>query len=541
MSSINNKNDDDIQSISSYEDQDDEKDLNVDNYTLDELIEILKLTFPISIMQIKTKVSGYVDDILNQDGIGQNMVSSREKNEYIRFFKNVENRLLDNFDKIKVLTQGNLSFKEQSDNVKNTNYKQLGTALDANHNNDNPTAIGNEKIDNITLQNSYQKRIEKELGIRDNAIVNVRIDQQRANNLHNPDIVNVNSDFVIERRQVPEQDTFNKLYPKGVINPVRKHTIKQVLSVDSVFKEQGQNTNDFIFKLNNPIKNIVSMKLVACELPNSWYSFSAVNKSNIFYIDMFNLNDGTGTFYNDTYTIEIPPGNYTPLEFVNSINNIFYNTAGPNVGPDFLAVRIDKYTGKVIIRANNLNDTDLGTSPVPFNPTSSYYSPNFAFNLRFQLDGESNRSLQQNAGWMLGFRKEEYYVDASNSYVDILNTSPGITYQAIQFSDGYYGSGINTYVFLEIDDFNKNTKSTVISGNDKFFIGDNIIARISLKSGSNTLNIDTAQDNIFKEREYFGPITLEKLRVRLIDKFNQPVEINNTNYSLSLELTQIYS
>ena len=53
--------------------------------------------------------------------------------------------------------------------------------------------------------------------------------------------------------------------------------------------------------------------------------------------------------------------------------------------------------------------------------------------------------------------------------------------------------------------------------------------------------MDNGSDLIFKQRDYFGPVTIEKLRIRLLDHFGKVLDLNNNDYSFALEFKQLYS
>lgn len=360
--------------------------------------------------------------------------------------------------------------------------------------------------------------------------------------LMTPQVIKNNESYVIKPSTFEPYETFDNKYPSGILNPTRTKTTTHTLAIDTLYRNPIYNTNDFIYQLDNPLKNVISLKASSIELPNVWYTFSDENKSNIFYIDMSGVSDGIGGFYSDSYEIVIPSGNYTPNEFISAVNNIFRNLEGPLVGPDFLALRIDPYTGKCIIRGHNPFDNDLGTSVPPYDSSgNAYYSPNLEFTLRFIVENIPDRPLYLNAGWMMGFRQPTYTVTSANTYTDVISTIPPITYTGYLESESYFGSNIFTYIFLEIDDFNNNCASTNVTTNNSDMFSKDIIAKIPLTSGSNTIIINTSEDLMFKERTYFGPINIDKLRIRLINKYGQPVAINNNNYSFTLDITQIYS
>ena len=109
-------------------------------------------------------------------------------------------------------------------------------------------------------------------------------------------------------------------------------------------------------------------------------------------------------------------------------------------------------------------------------------------------------------------------------------------------SESSYGNNISNYLFVDIDDYQKNfTPDSIISYNsNKSYLGNNILARITVNSGFNTIVIDNATDRIFKERGYFGPVRLEKFNIRILDKFGDIVDFNYNDFSLVLELQILY-
>jgi hypothetical protein len=48
-------------------------------------------------------------------------------------------------------------------------------------------------------------------------------------------------------------------------------------------------------------------------------------------------------------------------------------------------------------------------------------------------------------------------------------------------------------------------------------------------------------DYISKKREYFGPIKLEKMNIRILNRFGEVINLNQNDYSMVFEITQLYS
>jgi hypothetical protein len=151
-----------------------------------------------------------------------------------------------------------------------------------------------------------------------------------------------------------------------------------------------------------------------------------------------------------------------------------------------------------------------------------------------------NKPLYKTAGWMMGFRKETY-INKNNSYISLIDSTIPITYNLYLTSESTYGTKMDNYIFLEIDDYHNNfPTNTFISANTTSYIGKNILARIVLRSGINTIITDNASDGIFKKREYFGPIKLEKFKIRILNKYGEVINLKQNDFSFVLEIKQLY-
>jgi hypothetical protein len=155
------------------------------------------------------------------------------------------------------------------------------------------------------------------------------------------------------------------------------------------------------------------------------------------------------------------------------------------------------------------------------------------------------RPLYKNAGWTMGFYNDTYEV--TKPYVVQGRVNPLGTYEPTIYgryveSESSYGSSIVQYYFLEVDDYNRNfTTNTIVAetGNGTN-LGNNIIARIPLTTAALNINYLNPSDMIFKQRDYFGPVKIEKIHLRLVDRFGETLDIQNNDYSLAIELTTTY-
>jgi hypothetical protein len=301
---------------------------------------------------------------------------------------------------------------------------------------------------------------------------------------------------------------------QGVVNPLERRIVTKVLSIDSEFRkplhnklhnpiEQITDSNNFMFQLQTPLENVISMKLVALELPRMWYSISSKMANNSFQIYLQNTDM--------LLTIVLPDGNYTNAELITSINNYFNNTLN---GLEVLNFDINPITGKPFFYV------DVGT------PATFYYT------LLFSGSG---------FGTYLGFNNKKYKVSITDTYTNSFLQSPAVTY--IGYVTGESSCGlVDNYIFLLVNDFNYNHDTNIISSQThNGFIGDNVLGRVTLNVSPDNLLINNPSDKIFKTREYFGPVRIRQLEIKLINKYNKIIDLLNNNFSLALEFQILYS
>ena len=412
--------------------------------------------------------------------------------------------------------------------------------------------ITNYKISDLEsffkLPPNYTEEIvkEREEAIRSQILKSDELSKDNKNNittfLNKARQVLINKQApVIKHEDPPIIHTKQEEFIPSELNPLEKRTTTKTLCIDTLFRENHSKTKstDFIYKLPVYISNIVSMQLTSFEFPNMINFFSSENNSNTFEIGLYNVNtgeydsSGNQILSDVSYTILIPDGNYMSNTFQTILNNIFQST--DSIGLKFLKAEVGLQTN-TIIRVNNSDIDTIGN--FPYDVSDNFYSPDFYFQLNFAIE---NKPLYKTAGWMMGFREETYTITQDNYYVSLIDSLTPIVYEGYLISESSYGSTMDNYMFLEIDDYHNNfPTNTFVSTNTNSYIGKNILARIVLTSGANTIITDNASDCIFKKREYFGPIKLEKFRIRILNRFGEVIQLKQNDYSFVLELKQLY-
>lgn len=315
----------------------------------------------------------------------------------------------------------------------------------------------------------------------------------------------------------------------GVLNPLERRVITKVISIDSLYRENlySTNSNSFIIKLNTPLNNVISMKLISLEVPRLWYNISKQLGTNNMKIYLYNMVD----YPDNVQTITLPDGNYPNNILVNLINNYFTNIG---MGLDYLRFDINITNSKSVfyVKNNSAIDTIL-----PYNSTNIHYSPNFYYKIEFGNDCNIIDTL----GTYLGFKKLMYTGLKENIFVDLYFSTPPTTYYGMIISESSCGI-LDNYIFVDVNDYNKNfDTNTIISQYNNSFIGGNILGRITLNTLPDSLLINNPSDFNYKMREYYGPVKIRKLQISLINKSGKLIDLLNNDYSLSLEFNILYS
>ena len=322
---------------------------------------------------------------------------------------------------------------------------------------------------------------------------------------------------LIEHR-LPDAINYNQtLYPQGSINPIEKKTITKVINIDSIFRRNYHKTSssDFVWYLSQPESNVVSMKLSSVDLPMLWYNITDNMERNIFNITLYNYEE----IEKKTYSIVIPPGNYDNETLVQTLNNIFKNDNGLHK----LISKINPTTSSIIF---------LST----YTKNNSYFHIDFFPNIKKYSKNQQFQEFQKTIGWKIGFRNYSYNVK-ENSVVNILSNIHNFSVQG----ETSCNLKNDNYVFINLDDYNSNCVcQPIISSTWNSYIGNNILARITIDSSFKNTHYDNGHDNVFKERVYLGPVTVEKFKIQILNKFGEIIDLNKHNFSFTLELTKIY-
>ena len=167
-------------------------------------------------------------------------------------------------------------------------------------------------------------------------------------------------------------------------------------------------------------------------------------------------------------------------------------------------------------------------------------------NLVFRIIGSEN-----NTEYALAINKIEIMYDNSvtnRSLADNYVTSENILdINGVSFvSEGIYDSIGNQYLYVVVDDYNYNNSENVMAIYNESVNNSYILARITKTGWAPDIRGDLwdvnsiSNDISSKARKYFGPVDIQKLHIKIVDKYGRVVDLNEMDFSMALKLEYLY-
>lgn len=309
----------------------------------------------------------------------------------------------------------------------------------------------------------------------------------------NPSLNNKNNTNVILNTAI------NEVSP-GFLNSVKRITQLLNLNLNSCFRHNYYKSNpcDFLYLLPSEVKNVLSMRLVSIEIPNSWYLFSSKKKNNRFRMEiMVNRKK-------ESFEIWVPDGNYDADSLQIYLNTTFFYESTKESPLQSIRFFIDPQS---LVSSFQL----VEDAPIEITSFSLFFIDEISINPMGTM------------GWTLGFRL--------GSYVAI---------EQQICSEGLFDAGGDRYIYVCINDFQYNTNTSSMVCFDKSILNEEVIAKIPMINGKFSLIINDNNNALAKIRKYNGPVNLSRLQIKVLDKFGDVLDINNMDYSMTLELEILY-
>jgi hypothetical protein len=262
-----------------------------------------------------------------------------------------------------------------------------------------------------------------------------------------------------------------------------------LINIDSKFRDvvKYPNPGNYTYILSEPLKNISFIRLASIELPTAFYTFLGLNNN----ID-FKITTQNGV----NIPVSIPEGNYDSTTMITTIQSILNSS-------------------------NSENNTQFKISwnSINFKVTVSNNTP---FNLIFGNDNK-HRSL----GYRLGFIFNDNNYLASNQVESYDQITGELSYKWT--GDTFLNITKDEYLFVRINDY-----GVIYNSNrDK-----NLLAKIILYDQQ--FIIDNGANFLTKTYKFKQPVNLSKFDIELINQFGNTIDMNYIDFSMTLEVGQIY-
>jgi hypothetical protein len=286
-------------------------------------------------------------------------------------------------------------------------------------------------------------------------------------------------------------------------------------------------TTDFTTTLSEPITNVVSMRLSGLELMNQYYPISEYLGTNVFTVYAFTYDPSLSNPVATNVTqhqIILSDGAYNVTNLQTYINTIF---SGINMPPAIqnTTLQYNILTGKFRFEVALATATN----------TLNIYPLQYGIDIDFRYPNEPDRKLFYNLGWMMGFRETYYSYFEKNKTVFTTTYGRGINAEAAVNLSG------TNYFLVEVDDFNNNHPAVVNYNCDTKYSYNikNILGKIPNIAATNELLFEDSSDRIFKTRKYFGPVRIQKLRIRLLDENGRQLNLGENDFTINLEIESL--
>jgi hypothetical protein len=456
-------------------------DLDINNYTIRELINFFKLEQQYTVDDLDNKEGELINNILN---VYSNSDINYKK-ELIQFIKNG-----------KQILYGTAKQPPKNNNSNNKNK---------NSENDKNDTVENHKINSSTPSTILESL--------DSNILNKSFFQSNLGKSYNNigKIINPLSNHPsLQEQSIPSTSVNSYNIHKTTANYVFNTRFR-----DNYFGTVSSNCS---FTMPATIKNVIAISVSAIQIPNVANTFSQINETNQIYI----YEDTTGL----NAIVEMPTGNYNISNFVLELEKAI-NIQVIGSYPNRFTVTINDQTNTINI-INSTYTFRINVIKKISDPANIFQCSFDSYELNKNIDTVDDKKKIKPSdffttmGYLMGFRQIEYL--GKSSYT---TESP--------FDDSQYD-----YVYFELDDYTDYHNQTTYGILPTYILSKNIIAVLPITTPKFISSFDNNADFIYKAREYKGPIDLKKISIKMIDEQGGLADLRFIDFSFVLEVKTIY-
>jgi hypothetical protein len=317
------------------------------------------------------------------------------------------------------------------------------------------------------------------------------------------------------------------------------NTYNKTIYINTRFRKIiNSSSSDIIFNLSETLKNVTELTLIDCSIPFTWYNIES--NRNYFIVEDSN----------DKYIIDISDGRYDKDTLISSINEKLNNLSiSLNLNPITNKVEItntsDKLYTIIFHDENNILDRNLGTilgfDDISLNLYTNLISTNVLnlniYDYFFVILDEFNNF--KNNSELVTMAVSENRFSINHNFLNDLTISD-TTNNVPTYNT--YGTGPNlmtiaeNYTINELlqanSNINNENRSQITTTND-------ILAIIPINTnglifGNDNLSFDNDDSFI---RSYNGKVDIQRMHIKLVDNYGNLVNLNGSNWSLTIKTT----
>jgi hypothetical protein len=281
--------------------------------------------------------------------------------------------------------------------------------------------------------------------------------------------------------------------------------VRHIINIDSRFRQNptGTTTSNFFFRLLEPVKNVLRIRITSIEFPNNYPVFTAARRNITLRIIY-------GTTPN-TAVLTIPEGNYTAGEMQAALT-----AAISAAGLAWLTVTFDTVTGHY---------TFTGTQKFALDPGYNSFDRPFDYGLGFNL----------------GFSLQTH-----------IATGFGTSWKVVSNQCAYFAG--DQYVFLRVNNLGcVSSKVSVVPVTVNYPITNNTpnaqelpneqtitaLAKIIIRDPKNFMTYDDYASQHAKEVTFTAPTDLSRFHIQILDAYGNLLDMCSSQYSFSMEVLEV--
>jgi len=386
---------------------------------------------------------------------------------------------------------------------------------------------------------------------------------------------------VAERVQNESGNAFGIPIKQDILNPNLKNVVTRLVHLDSQFRQStvAGSATDYTLDLSDPLKNVLSLRLYSIQIPFSWYIIDAQYNNNVFWVSRSN---------DSTVQIVLPSGNYTPTTFVASLNATIRTAITDISGTP---VSYSESTGKLTLTMITTSGSATIESIVFFDKDEVYLTAPHVNSTLGWLMGYRSAVIQADlmggnvADGVLdlyGTKNLLFVLDdynqnhVNNGLVSITETSktlhlpsyyrPDLPFSVMPPTNTFnnditdYGDSA-TRTFKSVPIMKPSaprllTQSQIYTVNEimksreqtmtyrtRAPTSPDIFAMIPVKHGGMKIGdvyVEFGSSLQTNMRVYFGPVNIERMRIRLMDDKGNILNLNGMDWSVTLISENLY-